>query len=236
MKYLNKDKAYMDADDAEDLASPVSHFEAKLEEIASRLASLPADYSEIGKAELQLEQAAVLLSLERNAEAWDVARNAFDVFARHQQWESAVYACDILFNTEQPEALAALGNGIWLAVTFPEVDPELTVALLDHVIDETPTDSDGAALAAAAALYVTDLRTEGKKHEDLTFFVNQRMAEVARRHSNIQDQEAFSAWINKLELNDPEKFLVRLRNVVDVLVQDEWWVDREAIWASLPVN
>jgi len=24
--------------------------------------------------------------------------------------------------------------------------------------------------------------------------------------------------------------------VVDVLVQDDWWVDREAIWAKMAVN
>ena len=29
-------------------------------------------------------------------------------------------------------------------------------------------------------------------------------------------QEAFEAWLNKLELHDPELFLPRLRNVVDV--------------------
>jgi len=37
-------------------------------------------------------------------------------------------------------------------------------------------------------------------------------------------------------LDKPDKFLVRLRNVIDVLVQDEWWIDREAIQAELPVN
>ena len=40
--------------------------------------------------------------------------------------------------------------------------------------------------------------------------------------------------MERLELNDPDKFLVRLRNVVDVLVQDQWWIDREAIQAELP--
>jgi len=35
-------------------------------------------------------------------------------------------------------------------------------------------------------------------------------------------------------LNDPDKFLVRLRNVVDVLVQDDWWFDRDALHAQLP--
>jgi hypothetical protein len=52
----------------------------------------------------------------------------------------------------------------------------------------------------------------------------------------VENQEQFDAWMEKLELNDPDRFLPRMRNVVDVLVQEDWWIDREAIWASLPVN
>ena len=42
--------------------------------------------------------------------------------------------------------------------------------------------------------------------------------------------------MERLELKDPDKFLVRLRNVVEVLVQDDWWFDREALQAKLPIN
>jgi hypothetical protein len=68
------------------------------------------------------------------------------------------------------------------------------------------------------------------------FFANQLLGKVARRHSGVEDQEQFDFWVNKLELNDPDKFLVRLRNVVDVLVQDDWWVDRDALQEQITVN
>ena len=80
------------------------------------------------------------------------------------------------------------------------------------------------------------MRTEGRQHEDLSFYVNNLIATVARRHSDVQSQEQFDYWFDKLELNDHVKFLPRLRNVVDVLVQEDWWFDREAIWAKLPDN
>jgi hypothetical protein len=121
-----------------------------------------------------------------------------------------------------------------LAVTFP-VDAELTVAMLQHIIDETPEDSDGAAVAAATASYIVDMRSaEGKQRDNLMLFTNHMLGTVARRHGDVSKQEQFDYWMEKLELNDPAKFLARLRNIVDVLVQDDWWVDREAIWASLP--
>ena len=62
------------------------------------------------------------------------------------------------------------------------------------------------------------------------------VATVARRHSAVDGQEGFNRWIEDMELNDPALFLPRLRNVVDVLVQDDWWFDREALQAALPAN
>lgn len=236
MKYLNRDQSIIDADDASDAEVPTAQFEAKVQALQEQIISLPPGHHPLDKARLQLDMGPLLLGLEKNEDAWDVAREAFDVYVENESWEGAVIACEIMFNADQPDSLPALGQGVWLGVTFPDVDPELTVAMLDHIVDETPEDSDGAALAAATGSYIVDLRTEGKKREDLEFFTNQRLAEVARRHSNVETQETFNKWVEKLELNDPEKFLVRLRNVVDVLVQDNWWIDREAIWAKLPVN
>lgn len=235
MKYI-KTEAIRDADDADDAEQPTGLLEARLHELQDKIIELPAGYDPLEKAELQLQASAVLVDLERGEEGFDLAREAFDTFKDHESWEGAVQACNNMFMADQPLSLPALGQGIWLGVTFPEVEPELTVALLQHVVNETPADSDGAALAAAVAHYIADVRTEGKQHEDLTFFTNSLLATVARRHSNVESQEQFAAWFQRMELNDPEKFLVRMRNVIDVLVQEDWWVDREAIWAKLPVN
>ena len=139
----------------------------------------------------------------------------------------------MLYLADQPGSLAALGQGIWLAVTYP-IDPEVTLTLLQHLIDDTPPDADGAAVAAATAAYVADLRAPEDRREDLLFFTQQMLGNVARRHSQVEDQAQFDYWIEKLELDQPDKFLVRLRNIVDVLVQDDWWFDREALQARLP--
>jgi hypothetical protein len=131
--------------------------------------------------------------------------------------------------------LSALGQGIWLAVTYP-IDPELSVELLTHVVEDTPDDADGAAVAATTALFLADIRTEGKQRDNLMFFCSQILGQVARRHSEVESQEAFDLWMERMELKEPDKFLVRLRNIVDVLVQDQWWFDREQLQARLPVN
>ncbi len=186
-------------------------------------------------ADLRLQMARTLVGLERGAEAWGPARESLDVFVAAEDWESAADACDVLFQCGQPGSLAALGQGIWLAVTYP-MDPDLTVELLTHVVDETPDDADGAAVAATTALFIADLRAEGNQRDNLMFLSTQILGNVARRHSGVQTQAEFDAWMDRLELREPDKFLVRLRNVVDVLVQDDWWFDRDALHARLPPN
>jgi hypothetical protein len=186
-------------------------------------------------AELQLQRARTLVGLGRGEEAWPIGREAFDTFIEAEGFESAADCCDVLFRADQPSSLSALGQGIWLAVTYP-IDVELSIELLSHVVDETPDDADGAAVAATTALFLADVRAQGTQRDNLTFFVSQILADVARRHSGVESQEAFDLWRDRLELREPEKFLVRLRNVVDVLVQDDWWFDRDGLQGRLPVN
>ncbi|MDH3310044.1 MAG: hypothetical protein OEM48_06115 [Gammaproteobacteria bacterium] len=235
MKYLKDETFTTDMDSAEDTQESSVLLEAQLAEFRRQMLELPPNYDPMARADLLLQIGRTLIRLEKNEDAWDAGREAFDIYVARDAWEGAVQACDIMFLSEQPESLAALGQGIWLTVTFP-MDPELSVAMLQHVVDETPAESDGAAVAATVAHYLVDLRAEGRSREDLMFYTNQLLATVARRHSDVHNQVAFSQWFKKLELDDPAKFLPRLRNVVDVLVQEHWWIDRDAIREKLPVN
>ena len=236
MKYLKDENFYVDADSAEDTGEPTIVLENRVSDLQQQLVATPADRDPRGRADLLLELAHALLRLEKNAEAWAPAREAFDLFIAASAWEGAIQACDVMFAADQPESLAALGQGVWLSVSFP-VDPELTVAMLEHIIEDTPDDSQGAAVAAVVAHYVVDMRAaEGKQRENLLFYTNRLLATVARRLGNVQDQQTFDQWFQRLELDDPAKFLPRLRNVVDVLVQESWWLDRAVLQARMAVN
>lgn len=234
LKFI-RDPAVANADSAEDAKEATGALERLVAKVGEELAALSPQANPLRRADLLLQLGRALVRLERGAQAWEAAREAFDIYLAEQGWEGAAQSCDILFLADQPQSLAALGQGIWLAVTYP-VDPELTVALLKHVVDETPPESDGAAVAAVTAHYVVELRAREPQREDLLFYTNQLLATVARRHSDVDGQEKFGRWMQRMELNDPAHFLPRLRNVVDVLVQDDWWFDREALRAALPDN
>lgn len=220
-----------DAMITQDMMSASETAEARLVAIEDRLKT--PDLDEPEKRRIHLEKTRLLSEVDKKLEAWELARSTFDDYLQDKDYEGAVDACDALFLTEQDQSLAALGMGVWLGVTFP-IDADLSIAMLQHIIDETPEDADGAAVAAAAAHYIADMRTKGKQRDKLLFFTNQMLGNVARRHSAVESQDQFEFWMNKLELNDPAKFLVRLRNVIDVLVQDDWWFEREALQAEIP--
>jgi len=235
LKFIREDPSVGNADDSTDAKEATGVLVRLVAELREELARLSPNAGTLRRADLLLQLGRALVRLEDGPEAWATAREAFELYLAEQAWEGAAQACDILFLCDQPLSLAALGQGIWLAVTYP-VDPELSVALLQHVVDETPPDADGAAVAAITAHYLVDLRGAEPQREHLLIYTNQVLATVARRHSGVENQDDFNRWIEDMELGDPTLFLPRLRNIVDVLVQDEWWFDRAALQAALPVD
>ena len=221
------------SESGEDAIDSTEALEARLNAVRERIIAESQSADLLSLAKLRLDEGELLNALERGDEAWKIVRPIVDLFTQAAEWELAVEACDVLSQSEHDEALVALANGIWLAVTFP-VDPQISVSLLQYVIDDTPDDSDGAAVAAAVAKYIIDMRASEDTHNDLSFFATQMMGDVARRHSQIETQEQFNLWTKRMELNDPEKFLVRLRNVLDVMAQDDWWIDRDTLRNALP--
>ncbi len=235
LKYIKEDPSVGNADNSDDAKESTGMLKRLVADLRGQLAGLSPRAETLRRADLLLQLGRALVRLEQHADAWAAAREAFDLYLAEQAWEGAAQSCDILFLSDQPQSLAALGHGIWLAVTYP-VDPELSVALLQRVVEETPPDADGAAVAAVTAYYLVDMRAREPQRDHLLLYANQVLATVARRHSSVDGQQNFNKWIEDMELNDPALFLPRLRNVVDVLVQDDWWFDREALQAALPVD
>ena len=207
----------------------------KLTAYQNKMNTLPADTSDLERALLQLDISELLLALDQKEHAWNEARATFDTFIKNEEWQHAVEACNVMYQTEQPASIIALGHGVWLAVTYP-ISADTSVAVLNHIVDETPATSDGAAVAAMTGYYIADIRSTDENHDSMTFLAKTILGNVAKRHSNVQTQKEMDAWLFKLELNDPQVFLPRLSLVVNSIVGEIWWFDRDELRAKLPVN
>lgn len=228
MSESNDISAALSGDERQELADKLNSYQDKFN-------NLPEDTSILERTLLQLDISELLLALDQKEHAWNEARAAFTVFVDNEQWQHAVEACNVMYQTEQPASIVALGHGVWLAVTYP-ISTDTTVAMLNHIVDETPADSDGAAVAAMVGYYIADIRSTDEEHDSMTFLAKTILGNVAKRHSNVQTQKEMDAWMFKLELKEPEIFLPRLSLVVNSIVEENWWFDRDALRAKLPVN
>ena len=228
MSESNDISAALSGDERQELADKLNSYQDKFN-------NLPEDTSVLERALLQLDISELLLALDQKEHAWNEARAAFTVFVDKEEWQHAVEACNVMYQTEQPASIVALGHGVWLAVTYP-IATDTTVAMLNHIVDETPADSDGAAVAAMVGYYIADIRSTDEEHDSMTFLAKTILGNVAKRHSNVQTQKEMDAWMFKLELKEPEVFLPRLSLVVNSIVEENWWFDRDDLRAKLPVN
>ena len=220
--------------DAADSADSRQALITFMEEQEQKLAAFPPDGVQLELAQIKLDLAEAAVGLSQMEEAWTQARQAFNIFLENEHWQEAVECTEILYRADQPASVVALGQGMWLSVTYP-IDPQLTINMMSHFIDDTPPKADGAALAAIVAHYVADVRNEGEARDNMMFLTNNMVYNVAEGHGKVHDQTTFSLWMERLELLDPAVFLKRFGLVIGAIVpNEEWWFDREALRAKIP--
>ncbi|MCK5895716.1 MAG: hypothetical protein KAG20_02860 [Cocleimonas sp.] len=211
------------------------------EELAKKqkqLMQLTLSCDPLKRADLQYEISELMLDIAKpgmTEAAWGMTKESFAIYVDNKAWENAVSCCDLLYRTEQPSSIVALGNGLWLSITYP-IDPELTILMLNNLIDDTPAKADGAAVAAVVAHHIADLRLDGEKRDSIMFLTMNIIAKVAERHSGVKSQDQMNFWMSKLDLNDPAVYLPRLAQVIDAIVGDTWWYDKDELRATLPTN
>ncbi len=185
------------------------------------------------RVDVLLSLSKVCAELDEGAEAWEAAREAFDLCMELEDWQGATRAGDTLFLTNEPAALKGLAHAIWLAVTFP-IEIKASHDVLERLINEAAHD-DIAAVAAATAYYLAALRggddEAGKEAHDNAARI---MSNVAWSHGGVKDQEAFDIWFRIHNLDDPDTFLPLLAESLDKMVDSDWWYDRDALKARIP--
>jgi len=212
-----------------------AYLEEQLKNHQFELTQLSRDADPAKVATVKMDIANAQLGLEQNENAWNESKAAFEIFVEKEDWASAIEACDIMYQCEQPASILALVHGVWLSVTYP-VDPEYTIGMMSYIIDETPNDSDGAAVAAVTAQYIVDMRASDEKHDSLSFLTRNMITKVAQRHSDVNSQDKLDFWMEKMNLKDPQKFLPMMSTVIDAIANGQWWFDRDALRAKLPTN
>jgi len=109
-----------DADSGEDAVESAFVLEARLTELRSTVRKCRIAFGQLCRSDA--EEGRLLIRLEKMPEAWEIARAAFDIYIANEKLagRGRGLRCDVC--RRPADSLVALGQGIWLAVTFP-VDP-----------------------------------------------------------------------------------------------------------------
>ena len=111
MSEQQSDTSITDAVKSIDQSESVKEIQQALAQARKRLKSTPDDGSPVERARALLDVAEPQLGLGQGRDAWMHAREAFSVFVDYEQWQDAAEAADILYQCEQPDSIAALGQG-----------------------------------------------------------------------------------------------------------------------------
>ena len=118
-KYLNKDHDIFDGDDGEDVYANEEQLQSRLEYFEAQLAGLSEGSPVEDRIKNLLEIGRIQVERYKGSDAWEKAFTAFNLAQEDELWELAVEACDVMFLSEGPDALVALGHALWLGITFP---------------------------------------------------------------------------------------------------------------------
>ncbi len=90
----------------ESLDDPAA-LQAQLNAISERLNEIESQGLNTEIYQLKLDTADIHILLDAKKQAWDIAKTIFDLCIEEQNWEKATEACDVMFRSEQEDALAA---------------------------------------------------------------------------------------------------------------------------------
>ena len=102
MKFIDEKMGMRDADSGDDAGVSVQQLEQDLAKAQQEIIELPAGFEPGQKAKIQNRIGELLIDLDRKEDAFDIAREAYDVFVAAELWEDAVQSCNVMFLADQP--------------------------------------------------------------------------------------------------------------------------------------
>ena len=122
-----------------------------------------------------------------------------------------------------------LAQALWLALRI-QVPLPVLITRICNLYNQVPQGNAMEALLAATALLFCAQQQAHPQHVDLQeTSLQMRLRAAAAQGVNVEDSEAFGAWWQQQQLNDPEVFVPSLQARLEALVGDGWLFERDAL-------
>ncbi len=150
-----------------------------------------------------------------------------NVLSSIDDYDRLIITLNHLGSNEDPMAISYLAQALWLTIQIPK-DLEATVHLIDDLFDRIPDGDSMEALLGAAALYFCQTLSHPSM-EDLNDLSGRIISQAANKQG-IDNQEDYNNWKNKNRLDEPEYFMGKLYEELELIVGDSWLFDRQAFY------
>ncbi|MBF0583137.1 MAG: hypothetical protein HQL80_02745 [Magnetococcales bacterium] len=162
-------------------------------------------------------------------EEWRLNKAAVGRFSRNGQWKEALELLTALSKKQKShEIYKALAMRVWIALKTDAAVTDVVLALF-HLLNTLGPQHEVAGPIAALAHLMAKHRTPDHPDRALAQGQSQQMFSLVMDSVGIVGDDAFKKWVAQNRLDDPEYYVPIVLNCLEVMVGDEWWIDREAL-------
>ena len=165
-------------------------------------------------------------------EEWRLNKAAVARFSRNGHWREAL---DLLTNLSKKqkthEIYKALAQRVWVALKSDVAGTDVVLALF-HLLNTLGPKHEIAGPVAALAHLMAKHRTPDHPDQALAQAQAQQMFSLVLDAAGIVGEEAFGKWVAHNRLDDPSHYVPIVLNCLEIMVGDDWWIDKEMLQRS----
>ncbi|MBF0296330.1 MAG: hypothetical protein HQL96_14165 [Magnetococcales bacterium] len=166
-------------------------------------------------------------------EEWNEDRKSLDQLSRAGEWSEALKILKRLSTKHKNHQIySALAQRIWVALKTDAPAIEVVQGLF-HLLNTLGPRHELAPDICALAHLIAKHRTPDHPDRDLAIGQAQQMFSVVCDTLKVIGDEAFRIWVTANRLDQPDFYTAKVLKGLEIMVGDEWWIDREALQRGL---
>ncbi|NGZ06702.1 MAG: hypothetical protein G8237_10130 [Magnetococcales bacterium] len=167
------------------------------------------------------------------AQEWNEDRIALDQLSREGQWPEVLTILKRLSTKHKNKDIyKALAQRIWVGLKTEAPAIEVVQALF-HLLNTLGPRHELAPAICALAHLLAKHRTPDHEDRDLAIGQSQQMFSLVCDTLKVIGEEAFQIWVKAMHLDDPDHYIPTILKGLEMMVGDEWWIDRDQLQRSL---
>ncbi|MEO5345399.1 MAG: hypothetical protein H7834_03350 [Magnetococcus sp. YQC-9] len=167
------------------------------------------------------------------AEEWNEDRIALDQLSREGNWVDVLAILRRLSTKHKnKEIYKALAQRVWVGLKTDAPAIEVVQSLF-HLLNTLGPRHDLAPSICALAHLLAKHRTPDHADHDLAIGQSQQMFSLVCDAYNIIGEEPFQIWVQAKGLDDPDSYIPSILKGLEIMVGDEWWIDRDKLQNEL---